>query len=362
VCARGYTIVVVLFLLMLLCAADAIGGGSRRAWPALTILGAAGLFTVPAFLYPLGVVMGWIVLAGLAQPGNRAARLPVVIRYSVVTAAIALLCYAPALASSGLYFATHYATGGVSTGAFISQAAAQLHEIWDGFTRGIPRPFAIAMVISGLLGAAFARGRNARTLLAALLLWPAGMVVLQRVMPASRILLFALPVLLMFCAAGAMIVVRRLGDRIAAGTSAQFSDAAAVALGAVLCLYAWVWRPAHYTEINGPTEIHAYSDLEQVALYLKGTLRPGDALVSSIPLDYPLEYYLRIHNVPTDFLRKSPADPVRLVVVANETIQEPVAKVLRAKAVDAKRTGTPQLLRAFVYSAVYDVPFTAVRP
>ena len=361
VCARGYTMIVVLFLLMLLCAADVIAGGSRRAWPALTILGVAGLFTVPTFLYPLGVVMGWVVLAGLAQPENSAARLPVVVGYSLIITAIAILCYAPPLASSGLYFARHYATGGVSMGAFVPQAVAQLAEVWGGFTRGMPASFAIAMVASGVLGAGLLRRREATTLLAALVLWPVGMVLLQRLVPPSRVLLFALPVVLMFCAAGATCVAGRLGARLA-GASAGFSGTAAVALAGVLCLCAWVWRPAHYTETNGPTEVHAFSDLEQVALYLKETLQPGDALVSSMPLDYPLEYYLRIHDVPTGFLRRAPAEPARLVVVANETIQEPVAKVLVAKALDPKRTGTPRLLRAFVYSAVYDVPFSAVRP
>jgi hypothetical protein len=340
VLARGYTLMLAIFLLMLVCADDILTARSPRAWIVMTVLATLGFFTVPVFIYPYGAVLVWLLIA----PGDRdARRVPVVIRSAATTFVLTAVLYAPALATSGLASGFDYATGSAA-GTFVGRLLPSLAEIASDLTRGMP------LVLAGVLGLACAaglvalRGSRALYLPVALLSWAIVAILAQRVVAPARVWLFVLPVSFVVASAGAVRPLARLGG-LAVGS----------VLAVILCANALWHRPALYTEVNGKEEVYGNTDLEQVALYLKQALRSQDAVISAIPLDYPLEFYLRVHDVPTAFLRRPGPDPARLLVVANDRLGETVPVVLAKKGFAPARVASSQLIRAFEYSSVYDV-------
>jgi hypothetical protein len=112
--------------------------------------------------------------------------------------------------------------------------------------------------------------------------------------------------------------------------------------------------PPRYTEWNDACEIYAHSDLGEVAAYLKTSLARGDALVAGGLLDFPLEYHLRVLDVPIASLRRPPPRPTRVIVLANDSVNQPVARVLNINGYDQARTNV-RLVRRFTYSSLYEL-------
>src|SRR5688500_2353889 len=57
--ARGYSLVALAFLLLLLLAMRLLAGAPTRLWITFAIIAALGLWTIPVMLYPLGTVAVW---------------------------------------------------------------------------------------------------------------------------------------------------------------------------------------------------------------------------------------------------------------------------------------------------------------
>jgi len=65
-----------------------------------------------------------------------------------------------------------------------------------------------------------------------------------------------------------------------------------------------------------------------------------------------LEYHLRILDVPITSLRRPPSHPARVIVLANDSVNQPVERVLTINGYDAARTSL-RLVRRFTYSTLY---------
>jgi hypothetical protein len=148
-----------------------------------------------------------------------------------------------------------------------------------------------------------------------------------------------------------MAAVEWVGTRLVhAGPSMASGTALALAIGA----HGASGLPPCYTEWNDACEIYAHSDLDAVAAYLKTSLARGDALVAGGLLDFPLEYHLRVLDVPIASLRRPPPRPTRVIVLANESVNQPVARVLKINGYDPARTNV-RLVRRFTYSSLYEL-------
>ena len=354
VCARGYTMLVDLFLIAVLCGHDIIATRSPRGWPVFVVCCALGFFTIPVFFYPYGGLLAWLVLAGRRDPANIALHLPVLVRYTLWTIALVAVCYAPAIVTSGLRAGIDYSRGAVSAITFLTTQWRPLRNIWLDLMRGLPEGIIVALVAGAVVGLGWLwRTPGGWRLIAPLVLWPVLTVPVQRTLAPARVWIYLLPVFFVYAAAGVVRTFEWFTERLPRPAPA-LAGATSGALALAISLHALSNLPVHYTEWNSNQEIYAHTDLDEVAGYLKGTLAERDALVVAFPLDFPLEYYLRVHDVPIAFLRRPPSNPDRQIVLANDSAREPIGKVLKAKGFNPDQTNA-RLVRRFTYSALYEI-------
>ena len=354
VCARGYTLLIDLFLLAVVAGHDIITTRSPHAWPVLVVACALGFFTIPAFLYPYLSVLTWLFLAGRRDPENGALRWPMLTRSAAWTLALVAVCYAPAFVTSGLQAGINYARGTVPMLAFMATLWGRLQDVWFDMMRGLPNAVTAVLAMCAAIGARrLWRTHAGGILLVPLVLWPALTVLAQRVLAPARVWIYLLPVFFVYAAAGAMEIVAWIAARVPRWSTALPAAATGV-MAMAISVQAVTHLPVQYTEWNNAIEIYAHTDLDQVANYLKTSLADRDALFAAPFLDYPLEYYLRVHGVPIAFLRRPPTDPERVILLANDTLHQSIAKVMTTNGFDPER-GRPRLVRSFTYSSLYEI-------
>jgi len=354
VCARGYTMLIDFFLLAVVSGLDVIDWRSAQPWPMFVIWCTLGFFTLPTFIYPFGALLLWLYVAGRSDPSNEALRVPVIARAAAWTMALTAACYAPAMATSGLQAGINYSRGTQTTLAFLITVWRPLRGIWRDFMRDLPPAMVAAVAASAVLGVVrLWRSTSGSMLLVPLLALPALTVPVQRTLAPTRVWIYLLPIVFAYAAAGSIAAIAWIGVRLLhAGPSWPSATAATLALA--VCLRSTTGLPARYNEWNNNYEVYANSDLDEVAGYLKTSLANSDALVVGGLLDYPLEYYLRLRQMPITSLRRPPARPARVIVLANDSVGQRVERVLKEHGYDASRANA-RLVRRFTYSSLYEL-------
>ena len=313
---------------------------------------------MPVFLYPFGGVIGWLFLAGRRDRANAALGVAVLARQTLWTFAITVACYAPAIATSGLRAGIGYGTGPTSFAEFISSGtlARSLQGVASDLSRGMPRVLVVALVVTFCVGVRRLWRTAGGPLIAPLVIWPVMAILIERVVAPPRVWIYVLPIVFVYSAAGAIAFLEWMCARLPLRGPALAGAAVAV-LAVAIGVPAVIHPPVQYTEWNSPAEVYAYSDLDQVVGYLKTSLTPRDAVITHFPLDYPLEYYFRLRDVPVAFFRRPPPHPERSIVLANDRAGEPLADVLRSEGfTKPEQLAAAKLLRAFTYSTLYVIP------
>jgi hypothetical protein len=276
----------------------------------------------------------------------------VIATYSTV--ALVAACYAPAIVTSGLRAGIDYSRGARPVIAFVSSLWRPLTNIWLDLMRGLPEGMIVALAAAAALGLTWLwHAPGGWRLAVPLVLWPALTVPVQRTLAPARVWIYLLPIVHVYSAAGAMRTLEWIAGRLQQ-PAALLPRAAAAMLVLAISLHALTTLPAHYTEWNSTDEIYAHTDLGDVASFLKTTLAERDALIVAFPLDYPLEYYLRVHQVPIAFLRRPPPNPDRRILLANDSARLPTRRVLNVKGFNPETTNL-RLVRRFTYSALYEI-------
>jgi len=340
--ARGYTIVSLLFLLLVILAAHLKRAPSRVAWGAFAVLAALGVWTVPTALYPVGGVALWI--AASAATGDTASRpLPVVrdLALSLVTSVLlAILLYAPVLVvGTGLrsLVANQYVRSAPPE-QFWRGVRELPALLWADWTLGVP-VWARALLAVGLAVGSVLHRRIARDRVpvwATVFLWCAALLLVVRRDAGIRIWLFLLPLAALVAGAGLTALLAPAFLRLSARGRALASALLPVALALAVSLHA-VRTAAVFDPALGDTS--TFRDAPEVTRYLASHLAPGDRVLAQIPTDGPLEYYMGRAAVPTSFLAwdtmRSTTRPrldgsERLVVVVNpHLVPQTLESVLR---------------------------------
>lgn len=155
--ARGYTMVVLAFLLLVLVGARIQQASSLRLWAAFAVIAALGTWAIPVMLFPLGAVALWLALSFLVD--NRRADL---VRLAVTIGATAVLtvaAYIPVLTTGGLDVLVrnpHVTSSPWPT--FLLQLATSSWEALVAWSLGVPP------LLTGALAACavFALSRHAK--------------------------------------------------------------------------------------------------------------------------------------------------------------------------------------------------------
>jgi hypothetical protein len=348
--ARGYTMVALIFILLVALGVHLRRSASPAAWSAFAALGAIGLFAVPTFLYAFGGVVVWLA-ASIALERIEVLRsrlLPALLAAAALTA----LLYAPVLGTSGIRAVVGNSfVESRSWSYFAEHLPASLASTFEGWHRDLP------LLLAAALGIAFSLGLVLHPRLSRVkvppwlgpLIFIPPVLTLQHVVPFERVWLFLLPLYLMTAAAGLVFLVRRLQS------SRAYS--AALALVAVALCMSLAGKAVASQAVYRSEDTSTFRDAPDVASFLAAELEPGDRVLAAPPADLILEYYLNEKGFDAGRLLYTDFPARRLfVVVKPPPGGYPLADVISWRLEpEAASDLKPVLLRRYSHSQVYEL-------
>jgi hypothetical protein len=351
--ARGYTLLALVFVLLLALAAHLRSGGTAAAWLAFAVLGAIGFYTVPVMLYGFGAVVLWLTI--MLWSHERTVIVRRLVPAIVASGALTLLLYAPIVASSGLdALVANEFVQSLSWSAFWSELPDSLARVARQWHRDVPWP--LALVLAGAFAAATVFHRRVSRVpfppALAALAWIAFALVAQRVVPFERVWLFLVPLYLMTAAAGIVFVLSPVARR--PGREGAVAVVVALALAGLLAGNAVATHAVRESE-----DTSTFRDGEEVAALLKKELRPGEKVLVAPPADAILEYWLDRDGLdPAALLYWGrPGTTRRFLVVVKEGPRDyPLSHLLADPRLDGVRLAAPRLVHSFDETSVYQLP------
>ena len=342
--ARGYTLVALATVVAFIAATHVLEDDSIGAWAVIVVAGALGLYAVPVMLYPLGGVLLWLALSRLVA---RATLWPFLGRLgicSVAIAALTLLLYAPVFAASGVRSVTsNDYVAPRSWGIFFDSLPGHVRETFETWVRDLPLVFSVALAIglvASLLLTPFLSRFPVPPLLA-VVAWTVPVLVLQRVVPFTRVWLFLVPLALAAVAGFYGWLLGRVpGSRVLAPAAA-----ALIALGAT-------WAVVDADSVRESRETGGLLDAPAVASFLASHVEPGDRIFA-YGSETMLQYYLGRDGIDARPLLYASEPNRRTFLVVNVLGGQTVAQHLRELRRAGGEVGKPRLLRRYPSALVF---------
>ena len=260
--ARGYTLLLLCFMATLLCGRALVRRPDRNGlWAAWAAAVALGFYTIPVMAYPALTAATWMLLVRWRQGGARQCGLFAVkmAAWSVVAAAGAALLYAPILATEGVW-GVHDTLAKQIRGPYVLSASPALlwhpFELWNAWHFKFPAPakgVLFALVIVGAAVPGWRSRPSAGTLLLAVGLANCILLATRPFMPAPRMTLYMLPLVMTAAGVGAAFVLEQATalvagahrPRVAAGPGRRTAAQGATALVAGVLAF-WSAQPGVY--------------------------------------------------------------------------------------------------------------------
>jgi hypothetical protein len=289
--ARGYTLVALFFVLALVAAGDLIHRATAFGWALFVGSIVLGFYTVPTMLYGVGGLVVWLGIEAAVGKKHRAqsvsfCHLAVAISLAAILTA---LCYSPVLYRSGalaLVGNRFVQPISASSGAFATELWAAALAIWQAWNEAVPVAMGV-MIAFGFATSIVAWRRlspyrfpPAVPLVAIATL----AVVVQWVVPFTRVWLFLLPLYFASAWGGLWQIARPLRSRLGGVTVSRLAAFLAVAASLWMASGVMVRTNARYSY---PERIDA------ISTFLRTELRPGDMFAAPGYWATPIAYYFR---------------------------------------------------------------------
>lgn len=321
---RGYTIVVLAFLLLTLIAARLLRGASGSEWIAFVVIAALGLWTIPVMLFPLGAVCVWLALAAIVD-GKRELIRPLAISV-VASLTLAAVAYSPIIERAGLAAITRNRF--VAPRGWYEFFDDLPDTLWDAVTSwslGLP-----PLIMFALLACATVALRRHASISAfrvglplGAFVWSCWLLVVTHRAPFARVWLWLLPLVASLAGTGVILLLegrpraKRLVDERIPLLSVLYAGGAA--LSVVLSSAVLLSR-----------DTSSFREADDVAAVLSPVLRPGDRILVGFPTNGPLEYYLHKRGVDPGHLTIDANSSHRIFVVVDrsegQTLEQLVAR------------------------------------
>ena len=300
--ARGYTLLCLLFMALLLCGQGLVRRPDDHGrWGRWAAVAALGFFTTPIMAFPAAITAVWMLLATWRERGA-AGLSSFAVRgawWCAAAAALTLLLYAPALMVSGVD-AVFFNKGVQPGGAGVPAVLANAPRSWLAWHAATPVWAQAALLLALLVGAMAPRRRPSgpRGLLALAVVLGMGAVFLVKPVALShRHTLFLLLATMIVAGAGAAFLVEAAFTRLRsspglAGRWTRREGIGALAVLAVLgCFSWWATRPGvaeHFAWETGWSP-----NASALAAAVDAVLRSGDYVLGGHPTMYPVAFHLR---------------------------------------------------------------------
>lgn len=315
--ARGYTLIWLIFALLLALGQRLMSQPNGFAWFLFAGLSAMGFYTVPIMLYPFGIVVLWMFLSSLAASrGRNRARFLMQLGLAAAGAGLmTILLYMPVFVASGVdAVVSNRTVASHSWPIFVERLPKVIASTWNLWNRDLPKGVGVLLTF-GFAASVVWHHRLARLrvpIVLAALMWCVPLMLIHRVAPPPKVWLFLLPLFLGLAAVGWSYFLSEIAGRLATSPSLVYG-VLAIMLAGVLS--------ARVIRANTIYEKNRSKGVEQMVLFLKDRLTPGDRVVARLPLNAPVVYYFNLHDVPMDYFVADPTSGRRLFAIVNEEIQ-----------------------------------------
>ena len=360
---RGYTMLVLLALLLANFAGILVVRESKTALIAFTITAALGFYTIPIFLYPMAGISLWVVFTYLFSKDPQPVKLHklgMFLGACLVAGFLTLVLYSPVIIfGSGLSsIIGNEIVKSLSWSTFVENLDPRLLKAWNKWMIGITPTFEQVFLGGFLVSMLFYRKvSNQKLPLQIFLAFSvAVLLVLQRVSPLPRIWIYLEAFYLMFAAAGLIWLVS-LALRAIAGPGFT---------GWVLSLAIPLTFLAAFTSILiARVQNPVFQDRDLLpeayaADYLAGHLKPEDTIVATGPVDIQAAYYLSLHGIPFDrfYKRDHPVEIQNALVMLRENskYKTPESVVNFFKLEEALDLSAAELVFEYASVQIYSIP------
>jgi 4-amino-4-deoxy-L-arabinose transferase-like glycosyltransferase len=213
--ARGYTFIVLFFLLMLFFAEMVVSlQGRRHAW-CFIVLGGLAFWTIPVMIYPFGVILCSMLMSAQKLAEGRKEALGRVLFCLIGTLFLTVVLYYPVVRFSGIMaLINHGFIQPLPWRDLFNGIPRVLHSTWVLWQRDIPVFISIILTATFVGAKIFRRSIVSQSVGLLLPILFLGLIFLlgQRVLPYERSLLFILPIYLGISAAGIVFFFRLMPD------------------------------------------------------------------------------------------------------------------------------------------------------
>lgn len=337
--ARGYTLVVLMFLLLVLAGARLVRGSDVSDWLDFVAIAAFGLWAIPTMLFPFGAVALWIALSLLVEGRDAKPRLLGLVAAIAGTAAFTLTLYSPVIAREGFAAITRNKfvapTGWYRFLGELLETGREAFASWSLGTWPVVYVILAACALLSLYRHAVVSRFKVGLPLAAFV-WCAWLLAVNHRAPFARVWLWAIPLFAALAGAGALYAAASLPRRWPARLRFEVVVVVlTVGVGANLL---------RTRAVLSSTDTGTYRDAGTAAAILARSVGRTDRVIAAIPTNAPLAYYLDRLGVTTDVFGTDERSAGRVFVIVDRAEHQTAERVLEGSLVrDSTRFGHPKL-------------------
>ncbi|MBI3600117.1 MAG: glycosyltransferase family 39 protein [Nitrospinae bacterium] len=365
--ARGYTLICLFFLLILTLAKYLKENRNSFAWLLFAALSTIGFYTIPVMLYPFGVVVVWFLLSITFKDTNLNPSLLLKDLFSalIMIALFTFMLYLPVLIISGLesVIGNKFVTP-QPWSSLVTQFTALLHLVWKKWNRDIPIGIDIVFISGFFISLAFHKRLTTQCIpiILAVPIWCIPILTVQRIVPPERVWLFLLPLYIGAASSGVSYILKRVESKIGLTSSRctyskpgesignSISIILSLALSLLLSFNVIHNKSIYYSDEGGPLR-----DAEEITIFLKNYLMPGDRVMVTGVSDSLLEYYFNLHGLPVRHLYLNLDFSHRILAVVNKSENQTIEKVLNEAGLSTTGFSIPRVIKQYPSAALYEI-------
>lgn len=300
--ARGYTLMILFFLLGLWLLWQALKKNRLILWMGFILISALGFYTIPVMLYPFT----FSLLSSLfVYRGEMDKRKLIKFCIAVSTTAIVVgLLYLPVVCKTGIDYLSKNPTFKPHPLSGVIQSMEELvFKIYSNWHRDLFYPIKIIFLVLFSLSLFTAEFKKInRIFLFSGIATALGLILITRRIPFPRCFLYLLPVYFGMIASGLYSVIQKHRN------SAVIFMCISVIIFMGLGLF--IKGEIYNSDVGGRLQAP-----EKIVYIISGLLKPGDKVLAYCPVDAILGYYFFLHRLPYTFLDLDLKTAERLFVV-----------------------------------------------
>ncbi len=362
--ARGYTLIGLIFLLIFILAVKLKQSENTAAWILFSALSAIGFYTIPIMIYPYGIVIVWLFYSIMVEDTDlsRKALLRKLAISISATVVLTFLLYAPVFAVSGFksVVANRWSMQ-KSWPYFFENIIFTFKGVWSHWNAGIPSVIRFLLIAGFFTSLVYYKRLSAHRapIILAVAIWCIFFTLVHRVIEFPRMWHFLLPVYFGLASAGVCYLLKPLETRIKQYRTLIF-PISILALSLWLSLYAVQIKNGFFA--YDPICPERTRGNEQIAVFIKDYIKPGDRVLDPTYRDAPLIYYFERYGIPVKYFTSDLDSSTRILVIVNEQrktvkgeLNLPISGIISKNGLSGDKYGPPELIGQFELAKLYEI-------